>query len=129
MDMQGERLKIEGTHRVGPPVGSTGRQGPRAVQVRIHDYTDRQRILGAARNKGKVMMDGQVVSFYQNFSVEIVKQRQESADTRRRLWEAGIKYAFVYPAVIKVLPPNGKPIPLSTMKEINDYVKTFPTNQ
>lgn len=129
LDMQGERLKIERAHRVGPPVGTTGRQGPRAVLVRLHDYTDRQRILRAARNKGRVMMDGQVVSFFQDFSAEIVKRRQESADARRRLWEAGIKYAFVYPAVIKVLPPNGKPISLPTIKEINNYVKAFPTTQ
>ncbi|XP_049931009.1 cadherin-7-like [Epinephelus moara] len=69
MDMQGERLKIERAHRAGPPLGSTGKQG----LVRLHDYTDRQRILRAARNKGRVTMDGQVVSFYQNFSAEIVK--------------------------------------------------------
>lgn len=127
MDMKGERLKIERAHRVGPPVESTGRRGPRAVLARLHDYTDRQRILRAARDKGRVSMDGQVVSFYQDFSAEIVKRRQESADARRRLREAGIKYAFAYPAVIRVLPPNGKPISLSTMKEINDYVKTLPT--
>jgi len=127
MDLQGERLKIERAHRVGPPAGSIGRQGPRAVLVRLHDYTDRQRILHAARNKGRVSTDGQVVSFYQDFSAEIVKRRKESADARRKLREAGIKYAFAYPAVIKVLPPNGKPISLPTMKEINDYVKTLPT--
>lgn len=126
MDMQGDRLKIEQAHHVGPPVGSTGRQGPHTV-LRLHDYTDRQRILQAARNRGRVSTDGQVVSFYQDFSGEIVKRQQESADTRRRLQEAVIKYAFVYPAVIKVLPPNGKPISLPTMKEINDYVKTLPT--
>lgn len=67
-------------------------------------------------------MDGQAVSFYQDFSGEIVKQRQESAEAHKRLREAGIKYTFVYPAEIKVLPPNGKPFSLSTMKEINDYV-------
>ena len=127
MDSQGERLKIERARRVGPPVGSIGRQGPRAVLVRLHDYTDRQRILHAARNKGRVSTDGQLVSFYQDFSAEIVKWRQQSADARRRLREAGIKYAFAYPAIIKVLPPNGKPISLPTMKEINDYVKTLPT--
>lgn len=126
MDMQGERLKIERAHRVGPPAGSTGRQNPRAVLVRLHDYTDRQRILRAARNKGKVTADDQVVSFYQDFPAEIVKRRQESADARRRLREAGIKYAFAYPAVIKIFPPNGKPISLPTTKEINDYVKTLP---
>ncbi|KAM7417155.1 hypothetical protein PAMA_017002 [Pampus argenteus] len=31
MDMQGERLKVERAHRVGPPAASTGRQGPCAV--------------------------------------------------------------------------------------------------
>ena len=94
MDMQGERLKIERAHQVGPPGGSIGRQGPRAVLVRFHDYTDRRRILRAAINKGRVSTDGQVVSFYQEFSAEIVKRRQESADAFRRLREAGIKYAF-----------------------------------
>lgn len=40
--------------------------------------------------------------------------------------EVGIKYAFVYPTVIKILPWNGKPISLSTMK---DYVKTLSTTR
>lgn len=56
LNMQRERLKIERVHRAGPPVGTTGRQGPRVVLMRLHDYTDRQRILHTVRNEGRVMI-------------------------------------------------------------------------
>ncbi|KAJ0019157.1 hypothetical protein NQD34_006726 [Periophthalmus magnuspinnatus] len=123
--MQEKRIKIERAHHTGPPAGR-GRDGPRAVLVRLHNYTDKGRILYAAMRKGRVEVDERQISFYQDFSAEVVKKRQESAPARLRLREAGIKYAFLYPAVIKIFHQNGKTTTLSSMEELNNFIKTLP---
>ncbi|KAK7877198.1 hypothetical protein WMY93_032082, partial [Mugilogobius chulae] len=114
LEMRVKRVKIDKAIRMGLQTG------------RIHDYADKQRILYAARDKGRVEVDGKVISFYQDFSAEVVKKRQESASARRRLREAGVKYAFLYPAVIKIIHPNGKFTSLSNMREVDDFMKTLP---
>uniref|UniRef100_A0A3B3CLD3 L1 transposable element RRM domain-containing protein n=1 Tax=Oryzias melastigma TaxID=30732 RepID=A0A3B3CLD3_ORYME len=107
LGMQEKRIKIERAHRTGPPSGRDGKRGPRAVLVRLHNFTDKQKILYAARKKGKLQVDGREISFYQDFTADLVKKRQESAAALRRLREAGVKYSFVYPAVIRIFHRNG----------------------
>lgn len=123
LDMQQDRVKIERAHRTGPTLGGGEKSGPRAVLVRLHNYIDKQKILNAARNKNRLTVDGQEVSFYQDFSAEVIKKRQESTSARRRLREAGIRYAFVYPAVIRIFQHDGTMKTLSNMKDVNNYIK------
>uniref|UniRef100_A0A8C5HT91 Reverse transcriptase domain-containing protein n=1 Tax=Gouania willdenowi TaxID=441366 RepID=A0A8C5HT91_GOUWI len=110
LGMQTDRIKLDRAHRTGPPTRLSGKEGPRAVLVRLHDYTNKQKILQAARNRGTLSIDGSNVSFYQDFSVEVVRRRKESANARKQLREAGIRYSFLYPAVIKVFHPDGTKI-------------------
>ncbi len=58
---QGDRVKIEKAHRTGPPLKLGGKDALRAVLVRLHNYTDKQRILYAARSKGRLKVEGQDV--------------------------------------------------------------------
>uniref|UniRef100_A0A8C5DT07 L1 transposable element RRM domain-containing protein n=1 Tax=Gouania willdenowi TaxID=441366 RepID=A0A8C5DT07_GOUWI len=122
LGMQTDRIKLDRAHRTGPPTRLSGKEGPRAVLVRLHDYTNKQKILQAARNRGTLSIDGSNVSFYQDFSVEVVRRRKESANARKQLREAGIRYSFLYPAVIKVFHSDGTSSSFSTTKEIDDYV-------
>lgn len=122
LNIQTDRIKLERAHRTGAPTRLAGREGPRAILVRLHDYTDKQKILQAARNRGPLNIEGSNVSFYQDFSMEVVRKRMESANARKQLREAGIRYSFLYPAVIKIFHPNGTSSSFSTTKEINDYV-------
>lgn len=117
LDMQQDRVKIERAHRTGPAHGGGEKSGSRAVLVRLHNYTDKQKILNAARNKGRLTVDGQEVSFYQDFSAEVIKKRQESANARRRLREAGIRYAF------RIFQQDGTTKTLSNMRDVNSYIK------
>lgn len=122
LDMQTDRIQLERAHRTGPPTREAGKAGPRAILVRLHDYTDKQKILQAARNKGTLNIDGSNVSFYQDFSAEVVRKRKESAGARKHMREAGIRYSFLYPAIIKVFHSNGTSSSFSTVKEINEYI-------
>lgn len=106
-----------------------GKEGPRAVMVRLHNYTDRERILYAARNKGTIEVDGGNVSFYEDFSVEVVRRRKESMNARKLLRETGIRYSFLYPAVIKISHPDGSSSAFSTLEEINDYISKLPPSK
>ncbi|CAG5896671.1 unnamed protein product [Menidia menidia] len=117
-----ETVMIDRAHRTGPPVKFAGKEGPRAVLVRMHYYTDTRKILQAARIKGNVSTPAGKVSFYQDFSAEVVKKRRESATARRTLREAGVKYAFLYPATIKIFNPDGTNHSLRTAEEIKKYV-------
>ncbi|KAK7939089.1 hypothetical protein WMY93_002415 [Mugilogobius chulae] len=106
--------------------GPFGAQGPRTVLVRLHYYTDAQRILQAARAKGTINITTGKVSFYQDFTAAVAKRRQESANARRALRDAGIKYSFLFPATIKIFNPDGSSLFLKTAEEAKDYVKKLP---
>lgn len=129
LGMQGDTVKIERAHRAGPPLRTGDKEASRAVLVRLHNYSDKLSILYAARAKGRIKVEGRDVSFYQDFSAEVVKKRRESANARRLLREAGVKYAFVYPAVIKIIHPNGKTSSLANMEQINNYIKRLPASR
>lgn len=129
LNMPNDRIQIERAHRTGPRMRLAGKEGPRAVLVKLHNYTDRQRILYVARNKGTIKVDGGNVSFYQDFSMEVVRRRKVSANARKLLRDAGIRYSFLYPAVIKVFRPDGSSSAFSTLEEINDYINKLPSSK
>uniref|UniRef100_A0A3P8NW59 L1 transposable element RRM domain-containing protein n=1 Tax=Astatotilapia calliptera TaxID=8154 RepID=A0A3P8NW59_ASTCA len=80
LGLQQGAITVDRAHRTGPPMRLTGTEGPRAVLVRLHYYTDTQRILQAARAKGTVNTEAGKVSFYQDFSAEVARKRKESAN-------------------------------------------------
>ncbi|KAL7381399.1 hypothetical protein ABVT39_005072 [Epinephelus coioides] len=129
LNMQDDRIQIERAHCTGPWKRLASKEGPRAVLVKLHNYTDRQRILYAARNKGTIKVDGGNVSFYQDFSMEVVRRRKESANACKLLRGAGIRYSFLYPAVIKTFHPDGSSSAFSTLEEINDYISKLPPSK
>lgn len=54
--------------------------------------------------------------------MEVVRKRKESVNVRKQRREAGIRYSFLYPAVIKVFHPNGTSTTFATMQEINNFI-------
>lgn len=85
MNMQNVHIQIERAHRTGPRMRFAGKEGPRAVMVRLHNYTDGERILYAARNKGTIEVDGGNVSFYEDFSGS--GEEEEGVDERPQIVE------------------------------------------
>uniref|UniRef100_A0A669AXN8 L1 transposable element RRM domain-containing protein n=1 Tax=Oreochromis niloticus TaxID=8128 RepID=A0A669AXN8_ORENI len=126
LGLQQGAITVDRAHRTGPPMRLTGTEGPRAVLVRLHHYTDTQKILQAARAKCTVNTEAGKVSFYQDFSAEVVRKRKESVNAREALREAGIKYSFLYPAIIKIFNPDGTNISLATIQDVKDYVSKLP---
>lgn len=60
-------------------------------------------LLEAARRNTDINIGGKKVYFFQDFSIGVQKRRAETSEIRKRLREAGFRYAFMYPATIKVI--------------------------
>ncbi len=124
MNAKDGRIKLERAHRTGPLRNEGEHPRMRPVIVRLHNYKDKRLILEAARRLGDLCIEGKKVSFFQDFSSGVQKKRAETAEARRRLREAGFKYAFIYPATIRVFNAAGKDTYLSTTAEVNAFLES-----
>lgn len=59
LNMGCDRVKLERVHCTGPQKIPAGKEGSRAVLVRLHDYTDKQKILQVAR---KLLVEAHLTS-------------------------------------------------------------------
>uniref|UniRef100_W5NNG8 L1 transposable element RRM domain-containing protein n=1 Tax=Lepisosteus oculatus TaxID=7918 RepID=W5NNG8_LEPOC len=125
MEMKGDKIKLERCHRTGPrrKSGEGGTPVPQAVLLRLHNYRDKQKVREAARAKKEIIVEGKRVSIFQDFSVKVQKKRAETAKARRRLRDAGLRYSFLYPAIIKVFDALGGSTTLSSLKEAENFLK------
>lgn len=124
MNAKDGRIKLERAHRTGPLRNEGEHPRARPVIVRLHNYKDKRLVLEAARRSGDLSIEGKQVSFFQDFSVGVQKKRAETAEARRRLREAGFKYAFIYPATIRVFNAAGKDTYLTTPAEVNAFLES-----
>lgn len=82
--------------------------------VRFHNFSDRQRVMKAARRKKEVLFEGVKIYFFQDFAAETLKRRRELLAVKRELQNIpGARYAMLYPALLRVT--------------VNDSTKTFHT--
>lgn len=58
LNMQSDGIQIERAHHTGQWMKLVSKEDPRAILVRLRNYTDRHRILYATRNKGTIKVDG-----------------------------------------------------------------------
>lgn len=65
--------------------------------MRFHNYRDKMSLLEAARRNTDINIGGKKVYFFQDFSIGVQKRGAERAEIRKRLCNAGIRYAFMYP--------------------------------
>lgn len=102
------RLKLDRAHRsLAPKPGAS--QHPRPLIVKFHNFTDKQRMMEAARQFGSRRSNQDVpthkgprISFFNDYSVEVVRRRKAFDDIKARLRKMNIDYALLYPATLKV---------------------------
>lgn len=66
------------------------------------------RVMQAARKKGKILFEGHHVMFFHDISTELHKKRKRFNDVKQRLCDLKIDYSFMYPAKLRLL-HEGKP--------------------
>lgn len=96
---------VERAHRAlgpRPPVGGT----PRPILAKILNYRDRDAILKGARERGQISYKGSNISFHPDFTPAVQAARQEFAQAKKILQQAGVSYALLYPAKLKVTHKN-----------------------
>lgn len=108
METKAGRLKLDRAHRSLAPKSGAG-QRPRPLIVKFHNFTDKQRVMEAARRLGarRSNQDGTTnmgprISFFNDYSAEVVRRRKAFDDIKARLRTMNMDYALLYPATLKV---------------------------
>lgn len=77
-------------------------QRPRAVIVKLHSYQDKVLIMQAARKAQSLVYNGAPIMIFEDFSIAVVRKRQEFYPVKQQLKEKGIPFAMLYPAGLRV---------------------------
>lgn len=102
-------LKLDRAHRsLAPKPGAS--QRPRPLIVKFHNFTDKQRVMEAARqfrsrgsNQDDPTHKGPRISFFNDYSVEVVRRCKAFDDIKAQLRKMNMDYVLLYPATPKVM--------------------------
>lgn len=99
------RIKLDRAHRSLAPLPGPA-QRPRPVIIKFHNFTDKQRVLTAARHVGtdpeRSADAGPRISFFNDYSAMVIKKRKAFDDVKKRLQKMKIEYALLYPATLRL---------------------------
>lgn len=101
------KIVLDRAHRSLAPTPSVG-QRPRPLIVKFHYYSDKVRVMDAARLR---RLDGalrqQRIHFFHDYSAEVVRKRKAYDSVKTRLRELKVEYALLYPDVLRVRTTEG----------------------
>uniref|UniRef100_A0A3B3III1 L1 transposable element RRM domain-containing protein n=1 Tax=Oryzias latipes TaxID=8090 RepID=A0A3B3III1_ORYLA len=97
METKRRVIKLDRAHRAfGPPKEDRCRP----VIIKLHNFTDKQRILTAAREKGEIIYKGSRIYIRQDFSAQVREARQNFNGMCQRLIKRGVRFSMRYPATL-----------------------------
>lgn len=99
------RIKLDRAHRSLAPRRSGPQQRPRPIIMKVHNFTDKQRMMAAARRlsaEPNQPADQLHVSLFNDYSAAVVRRRKAFDAVKNRLRGKKIPYALLYPATLKV---------------------------
>ncbi len=73
---------------------------PRVMIVKFHYYQDKERALRVSRDK--LIYRGDRVTFYPDYSMSVNKKRVAFNPVKTLLYQRGVKFRMIFPAVLKV---------------------------
>lgn len=88
---------IDRAHRTLAPKPRRGER-PRAMVIRLHYYSDKEKILKLSRNKGRLIYGGSPVHIFPDMSPEVGRLRASFNQVKVKLRNAGVPYSLFYPA-------------------------------
>lgn len=92
---KGGRVKIDRAHRAG---GIQTDNRPRPVVIKLHNFSDEQKILQAAREKGQLRHDDRAFSIKPDYSPKVKAARREFNKVCDPLIQKGIRFTMHFPA-------------------------------
>lgn len=118
----GSPIVIDRAHRSLAPKPRNGER-PRAMIIRLHYYSDKEKILKLSRDKGRLVYDGSPVHIFPDMSPEVGRQRAAFNSVKTRLRSAGIPYSLFFPAKL-VVTMNGSRHAFTDPHEAEKYIQT-----
>ncbi|KAF7652426.1 hypothetical protein LDENG_00097290 [Lucifuga dentata] len=88
--------------------------------VRLHYYSDKEKILQVSRNKGDLKFKGTRVHIFPDMSAELSRCRAAFTPLKAKLRRAGVRYALYHPAELRVT-FNGAACSFKTPAEAEDF--------
>ncbi|CAI5677356.1 unnamed protein product [Oreochromis niloticus] len=103
---------------IGLPEGSE-------VNIKLHNFQDKARIMQAARRKQSLFHNGIPIMIFEDFSAAVLKKRQGFYHVKQRLGEMGIPFAMMYPAVLRIK-IDGQEKSFRTPEAVSAYLDNVP---
>ncbi len=75
---------------------------PRPMIVRLHYYSDKEKILQLSRNNGELKFREARIHIFPDMSAELSRRRAAFNPVKAKLRQAGIKYGMFHPADLRV---------------------------
>ena len=105
-------------HRIGPERAASG--GSRTLICKMLRYTDRDRILKAARGS-RIEVNGREIRFAADYSNYTIQRRRSFSQTMEAARKLGFAPFLIYPARLKL--SRGSEVQLfNTPKEAEDFL-------
>lgn len=118
LDTKRGSIKIDRAHRAsGPP--KTNYNQP--VIIKLHNFSDKQRILAAVREKGEIIYQGDNIYIRQDLSVQVREARRQFNGVCERLIQRGLRFQMRYPASLCFI-LNGEQCSFKSPREAEDFL-------
>ncbi|KAJ1109001.1 hypothetical protein NDU88_006371 [Pleurodeles waltl] len=117
-------LVIERAHRsLGPrpPPGTP----PRPIIARLLNYRDRDAVLHLARERRPLVYKNSEINFFPDYTPGVQAQRRAFLPSKRLLSQAGVGFALLYPARLRVR-HEGKVLYFSDPKQAAKFARRLP---
>lgn len=115
------RIKMDRAHRsLGPRQGTR----PRPVIIKLHNSSDKQRIMAAVKAAPVLEHDGLRITFSQDFSSVVREKRRAFNEVCRALIERGIRFNMRFPATL-MLKHRGAKHTFTSPKDVEAFIKAL----
>ena len=106
VDMEGRR-EIERAHRVASQRPAPGDR-PRPILAKFLRSSDRDAVLRAARNKGKLTWGNTTIMLFPDYSRATQMKRDKFKECKKKLHEQGVSFRMLYPAKLRIETSEGE---------------------
>ncbi|KAK7898840.1 hypothetical protein WMY93_019693 [Mugilogobius chulae] len=114
--------EIDRAHRI--PVAKPLQGGkPRPVILCLHRFQVKDQIVREARKRKDLSYKGHLIRFYDDYSLDVLKLRNEYRAAMAELYERGYRPSLLFPAKLRITMPDGEKKWLSSAAAADKFVQ------